>query len=222
MGRLEALSLVEKHTSYFNLLEQLKDPSCPICTQVKKSVQGFLDGYLYEGVNDDSNWNRLTAAKGWCSRHARDLEGFSDGLAVALFYRHLMRKSWAAPAAPPGTGWFRRKSDPTPCPACSYQGEIEAGQVKLFASALGEAEFIQAAAAHPGLCLPHAQGVIAGLKGGDQAHYRELSGRQLEALMLELDEIVKKNDHRSLEKMGKEGDAWKRALRRYYGPQYWV
>jgi hypothetical protein len=207
---------VEKHTSYFNLLEQLKDPACPLCAQVKKSLQGFLDGYLYEGVNDDANWNRLTASKGWCSRHARDLEGFSDGLAVALFYRHLLRKKDEAPRP----GWFRRKQDPPACPACVYQGELEEGQVRLFAGALAEPEFIQAAGAHPGLCLPHVSAVSARLKEPEKGHFLELAGRQLEALCRELDEIVKKSDYRNAEKMGKEGDAWKRALRRYYGLQY--
>jgi len=46
-----------------------------------------------------------------------------------------------------------------------------------------------------------------------------MSSLKLEALCLELDEIVRKSDYRNDEKMGLEGDAWKRALSRVYGPQ---
>src|SRR5688572_25834518 len=142
---------MEKFTSYFNLLEQLRDPACPICAQTHKSLRGFLDTYLYEGVNDDTNWNRLSAAGGWCARHSRQLESFSDGLAVALFYRHLIRKRIAALGAPKKGGWFFSKEDRPPCPGCGYESDIEQGQLRLLSQALAEAEFYAAMERHPGL-----------------------------------------------------------------------
>lgn len=211
---------MEKHTSYYNLLEQIKDPSCPICAQAAKSVQSFLDTYLYEGVNDDSNWNRLSAAGGWCARHGRQMEGFSDGLAVALFYRHEIRKRASRLGEKAATGWFSKKAATPPCPACVYQAEIEASQAHLMSRALAEPEFKSAMDSHPGLCLPHGDAVLRQMAGPDAEAFKKSFAAKLEALCLELDEIVKKSDYRNDQKMGAEGDAWKRALARVYGPQY--
>jgi hypothetical protein len=209
---------LEKHTSYYNLLEQLAGPGCPVCTQVQKSLQGFLDTYLYEGVTDDTNWNRLSAAGGWCARHAHELEGFSDGLAVALFYGHEIRKRIGKLGERPG--WFKKKALPAPCPGCAYQAEMEASLARQIAQAMPDPEFKAAFEAHPGLCLPHTEAVLAGMKGGAARDFKALASRQLERLCAELDEIVKKSDYRNKEKMGAEGDAWKRALKRVYGPHY--
>jgi hypothetical protein len=211
---------LEKHTAYYNLLEQLKDSACPICSQAEKSVQKFLDSYLYEGVNDDRNWNRLSAAGGWCSRHARQLEGFSDGLAVALFYRHEIRKRIQSLGERKETGWFSKKSSIPPCPACIYQDEIEAGQAHLLVQSLGEEEFQTVFRNHPGLCLPHTTAVLGNLRGDEALRYQKSASEKLEALCVELDEIVSKSDYRASDKMGSSGDAWKRALARVYGPNY--
>ena len=209
---------MEKHTSYYNLLEQLAGQACPICAQVHKSLQGFLDTYLYEGVTDDTNWNRLSAAGGWCARHAQQLEGFSDGLAVALFYGHEIRKRIGKLNAK--KAWFKRQAPLSPCPGCAYQADIEASLAHMIAQSMAEPEFKAAFEAHAGLCLPHSEAVLARMKGQPARDFSVLASRQLERLCAELDEIVKKSDYRNTEKMGAEGDAWKRALRRVYGPHY--
>jgi hypothetical protein len=215
---------LEKHTAYFNLLEQLKQPGCPVCAQLKKSLRGFLDSYLYEGVTDDANWNRLSASGGWCARHAHDLEGFSDGLAVALYYRFEIRKriknlDHGSAAESFWSRVFGTKKA-LPCPGCVYEEELESGQISMIASAAGEPEFWAAFEKHPGLCLPHSLGTLRRLSGEGRRKYLAQASSSLEALCAELDGIVEKSDYRSKEKMGAEGDAWKRALRRLYGPQY--
>jgi hypothetical protein len=148
------------------------------------------------------------------------LEGFSDGLAVALFYRHELRKRIARLGKKEGGGWFSKKAETKPCPACVYEFEIEAGQAQLLSSALGEPEFKSAMQAHPGPCLPHAEAILLRLSGGAAAEFKAYASQKLEALCAELDEIVRKSDYQNTEKMGPEGDAWKRALRRLYGPSY--
>jgi hypothetical protein len=212
---------LEKHSAYFNLLDQLKDPSCPVCAQTRLSMKNFLDSYLYEGVNDDSHWNALSAAGGWCASHARQLEGFSDGLAISLFYRHEIRKRVASLGSrPQKTGFFSKNKKIPPCPGCVYQGEVETGQIHLLALSLGEEDFWTAFEAHLGLCLPHTQATLQRLKGPQAEKFKALAGAKLEALCAELDEIVRKNDYRNTQKMGAEGDAWKRALSRVYGLAY--
>ncbi len=215
---------MEKHSAYFNLLEAIRqDPQCPICGQTAKAMRGFLDSYLYEGVVDDGHWNRLVASQGWCVRHAKTLEDFSDGLAVSLFYRHLLRLGVKALGAP-SSFWSRwAKVKPEPCPACDHETEMESGLARLLASAVDEEEFKTALNAHPGPCLPHATQIVelaGALSLPQRAELIVLLQSKLEILCAELDEYVRKSDHQNTERMGVEADAWKRALRRYYGPRY--
>lgn len=205
---------MEKHTSYYNLLEQLDEADCPICAQLESSLKNFLDSYLYEGVTDRENWDRLTRSNGYCARHCAMLENFSDGLAVALVYRHLVRQSLKTLGRKTKGSWFKKKKT-EPCPACDYETGIEQDQALLLAQALEEEEFRQKFEKHPGLCLVHAHLVAA--HGG--AGKKETAAR-LEALCAELDEFVRKSDHLNTEKMGSEGDSWKRVLRKFHGLRY--
>jgi len=211
---------MEKHTPYFNLLDQLKaaPADCALCASLRSSLKSYLDTYLYEGVNDDTNWNRLAAAGGWCGRHGAELESFSDGLAVALFYRFLLRRDKSL-AASQGS-WFKKAAKPDPCPACAHESQLEEGLAKLFSGAWEHDEFRAAFEAGSGLCLPHQQAVALQLPPRSANSFVAANAAKTEALCLELDEIVRKSDHRSSEKMGSEGDAWKRALRRALGRRH--
>jgi len=221
---------MEKHTAYFNLLDQAKKPGCPVCAQVAASVRAHLDTYLYESVTAEETWDKLVACKGYCARHSRELESFSDGLAVSLFYRHLLRLDLKAlkPGPPEAPGalskLFGHKGKAAPvglCPGCEHELEMERQQTRLMALALEEPEFWaawHARSAQPGdgLCLEHLRSVLAqaGPRGGE---FWALERSRFEALALELDEYVRKSDHECKEKMGQEGDAWRRVLQSYRG-----
>jgi hypothetical protein len=221
------MAAMEKHTAYYNLLDQARKPGCPLCGQVLASLKAYLDSYLYESVTAPEVWDRLTAAGGYCAAHNRQLEAFSDGLAVSLFYRHLLRRDLKLLAqAGPGLGQrllgrLRRAPKPAFCPACLHQAEAEAQALRLLAQALEEPEFWAAWKARPGrpgegLCLPHLRAVLP-LLGARKAELLALEQGRLEALALEMDEYVRKSDHACSEKMGAEGDAWRRALQAYRG-----
>lgn len=205
---------MEKHTAYFNLLEQLAISGCPICGQVHQSMEKFLDTYLYEGVTDRDNWNRLVASDGYCARHCSMMEIFSDGLAVSLFYGHLMKKRLAELGQKEKKPGFFKKEKSQPCPGCTYEEEIETSQCRLLAQAAQEPEFAEALKKNAALCLRHAQIACKQPQGTELiALVRSI----IEPLVAELDEFVRKSDHRNTEKMGAEGDSWQRALRAYHG-----
>ena len=210
---------MEKHTAYFNLLEQLAKPGCPVCAQVRGSLESFLDSYLYEGVTDRDNWNRLVASDGYCARHCSMLEKFSDGLAVALFYSHLvgLRLEGLGRESKKG-GWFSAKKE-TRCPACDYEADTEDSQVRLLVRAMEESEFRDAYRKNDGVCLLHARQAAAHAGPGAEA-VKELVRKNLGSLVDELNEFVRKSDHRNDEKMGPEGDSWQRVLRRFHGIRY--
>jgi hypothetical protein len=209
---------MEKHTAYYNLIEQLSREGCPVCEQVLESLTSFLDSYLYEGVNDRDNWNHLVASDGYCPRHCSMMEGFSDGLAVSLFYGHLYKERLKGLGKSEKRGLFASKKI-EPCPACTYEAEIESTQVLLFTQAMGESDFREAYEKNDGLCLLHTRQACA-LAGDHVEPLKVLAQKKLGPVIAELDEYVRKSDHRNTEKMGAEGAAWKQALRKFYGIRY--
>ena len=223
---------MEKHSAYYNLLEQLRLPDCPVCALASHAVDGLLVRYLDESVVHEDSWDRLKAAGGWCARHGRKLQDHGDGLAVSLFYGHLLgeearlleagRPGPTAPGEGAATkGWLQglgAKAKP-PCPACAVEADTEGTEVRLLALGLEESEFWQALQAHPGLCVGHGRAVLsqAGPRKEDFARWQ---ASRLSALAAELELFVRKSDHDSKEAMGAEADAWQRALRRYYGVRF--
>jgi hypothetical protein len=86
----------------------------------------------------------------------------------------------------------------------------------LMRQAMDEPEFLAAWRSHAGLCLPHVA-LVAAEPFTMRDEFLKVEAEKSEALCRELDEIVRKNDHKVQEKMGKEGDAWMRALKKMHG-----
>lgn len=222
---------MEKHTAYYELLKQLTSPDCPICALAARRTHAFLERYLEEGVVHEDTWDNLVAAGAWCGRHAHEIEGFDDGLAVALFYGHLLKKKMEAlnagqPLLPqtPGVasslglmGKLRGEAAQIQCPACSIEQETERTQAHLVSKALGEAEAVAAMQAHPGFCLSHVDLVLERAAPTLKAAFSAQQSAKLKALADELELFVRRSEHGATEPIGEERDAWKRALRRYYG-----
>lgn len=215
---------MEKHRAYYELMDKLDaGPGCPICLSVRNAMDSYLNGYLEEGVTDEANWGALKAAEGWCGRHAHQLEAKADGLAVALFYGHLVEE---AEAAIHGTGDKLARvralfgsEKKAPCPGCLRQHEAEGGQAHLLGAAAGEAEAQAKMGASLQLCVPHLRLSLRYADGAAARFLREDQGAKLKALREELRLFAHKTsqDGRGKEPLGAERDSWKRALRRWYG-----
>lgn len=215
---------MEKHRAYFELLDKLDaGPGCPICLNVHNALDSYLNSYLEEGVTDETNWGALKAAEGWCGRHAHQLEAKADGLAVALFYGHLVEEAEAA-IHDTGSKLARVRAlfgaeKKAPCPGCQREHEAEAGQAHLMAGAAGEEEARIKMRPNLQLCVPHLRLSLRYAKGDAAAFLQQDQGAKLKALRAELELFVRKTSHNHGAKadLGPEKDSWKRALRRWYG-----
>ena len=83
--------MVTKHTTYFNLLDALKEQGCPVCFVIKKNAQKFMDNFLYESVNDPGIRKQIKESVGFCNRHAWQLQKFGDGFGLGIVYEDIMR-----------------------------------------------------------------------------------------------------------------------------------
>jgi len=81
---------MEKHQTYFNLLDALKEKGCPICNLAKKNIHMAMDSFLYERVNDPGARKEIRKSLGYCNTHAWQLQKFGDGFGLSIIFNELL------------------------------------------------------------------------------------------------------------------------------------
>jgi len=203
---------MEKHQTYFNLLEALEE-GCPICFLIKKAVGGFMDNFLYECVNDTGTRQEIKAAQGFCNRHAWQLRKLGDGFGQAIVYHNLMEdalKLIVSPAAPKEI-----------CIFCKQEKDVQERYISQFKESFDDPEFSHHYQNSFGLCLPHLLVLLKSCKDKKiSAAARENESAKIKSIIEELKEFERKQDYRfSHEGFGKEGDAWIRAIEKFIGKE---
>jgi hypothetical protein len=110
------------------------------------------------------------------------------------------------------------------CPACERRAEAQNLALKSLIDALEErdVQMTDALKTSDGLCLPHLRHVLESMRSRHAFDMLvAITQDQLSALILELDEFVRKSDHRFRhEKISEsERESWRRALQRVVGPK---
>ena len=234
---VETYFYMEKHQTYFNLLDALKEKGCPVCNLVQKTTHMSMDSFLYERVNDPGERKEIRKALGFCNTHAWQLQKFGDGFGLSIIFNELLGmlnekissavleedKKKSKTLLKELTG---RKAKPsyqekakTTCPICNNLRDCEKRYINTFIDGLKEAEFRIAFSSSYGLCLPHIVSVLAMCK--DEELLKELlktESEKIGKLRKELDEFERKHDYRfSKEGFGKEGNSWIRAIEKMIG-----
>ncbi len=185
------------HLSEHEVLEVLAEPVCAVCALAARVGRTYLAGVIEGGINDPetrADWRRRG---GLCRHHwgvARGLE--APALPLAILAEDLLEE-----------GLKGRLPRPPRCPACAVEAEAEARYLAAIA-ALPEPQLFSALAAGKGfLCLDHLARLPEGKK---KARFRA----RLEEILADLGVFQKKHDYRfAKEPMGRERDAWLRAVR---------
>jgi len=237
--------------SYFEILDACKEPDCPVCCLGRNSASRHLKSLIYEGVNDVRLRATIRKSVGYCHEHTWLLPeaGESAPLGIAIMHRDLLNtihgrlgdseynktrkntfKSVVAEAMRLDEGSSRSialaKYLPSraQCPACERRDEAESLALKALIDALGKQDSQMTAAlkTSDGLCLPHLR---QALEAAQNRHTFDdlvaITQEQLSALIKELDEFIRKSDHRFRhEKISEnERESWRRALQRVVGPE---
>ena len=216
--------MAEKDTLYFELLDALKAGGCALCWLARKASDSYINALLHEGVSDVPIRDELRNARGPCYRHAWQMtDKRGSVLGTALIYRDVVNtlaKALQYDAAAPRR-WrgyrealARRLAPTTGCPACTLEQDAERRSAKTLLKHLSSAEVAAAYAAAGGLCLPHFQVVLS---HANEEATRTLAQWQEAALCHlrdELDELIRKHDHRFQSESITEEEAasWKRAV----------
>lgn len=147
------------------LAESMDVTGCPLCHHRGRAIGRFIDGFLYESVNDVTFRRDLDAARGFCAVHThalfdadRRLSGGMLGSAILLgailrIREHELRTAHSARGISRG----RRVQDAARPPAClvcaeaAHIDEVAAGSLVRFSADTLWAEAVGAAE----MCLEH-------------------------------------------------------------------
>lgn len=234
--------------SYFEILDACKESGCPLCRLGQRSAQRHLTNLIYDGVNDIPLRATLRDSYGYCHEHAWMLpdSGESAPLGIAIVHRDILNtlrkrlaedsfdkerkgsfRSLVAGALDPqrqdsGTGSSPHLPTSAICPACERRQEAEQLALASLLDALDKQDqpMCEALESSDGLCIPHLRQALNAARS--QVAFDTLvalTNVQLTELIENLDEFIRKNDHRFRgEKITREErDSWRRALQRTSG-----
>ena len=237
--------------SYYEMLDACKEPNCPVCRLGQASANRHLTSLIYDSVNDVSLRATLRESLGYCQEHTWLLPDAGDSapLGIAVIHRDLlntihkrlgesdygkvrrsnlrsvvteaMRLGDGAPRTTTTAKYLPAKSQ---CPACERRDEAEKLALKSVSDALGEqdADMKSALQNSDGLCLPHLRRALETARNRDAFDLLvTVTQEQLFTLIQDLDEFIRKNDHRfRREKINeRERVSWRQALQRMVGPR---
>lgn len=145
--------MAERHVNWFALEKACSLPGCPLCTIVADRSSRYIDNMLFEHVSDRGFRARYREAGGFCRKHARSLDSYRDGLAVAILGVDVLSDilpSLKKRKVPPVKGQ---------CPACVETDRVEREFLGFIAENTEE-EFVRFFTASGGLCVPHYRALL--------------------------------------------------------------
>jgi len=222
-----------------------------VCVLGQTSANRHLTSLIYDGVNDLTLRATLRESLGYCREHAWLLPGAGESatLGIAIIYRDLLNsirkrldksdygksrrdklKSAVAEVMSLDHGIVNSNAatkylpSKAQCPACERRDEAENLALKSLIDALEDQDALMTDALikSDGLCLPHLRQALESMRSRHAFDMLvEITQDQLSAIILELDEFVRKSDHRFRhEKISEsERESWQRALQRLVGPK---
>jgi hypothetical protein len=213
-----------------DLLAAMRQGACPLCVLVERAERKAVDHFLYDQVNDISRRDALRASRGLCLPHTEMLAEGRSALGVAILSRDILRAMTAeleAPGGDGGLGWLKNRfgtgavaqiaariEPQASCPMCAERPRLEAPLIAGLLHNLRDQAFAAAFDGSAGLCRVHLANTLraAGAEPGRDIAARQVAiWRRLEA---ELDEFIRKHDHRFQGEIFEgERDVWRRALR---------
>jgi hypothetical protein len=211
--------------------ELLGNRGCVLCALVQRSLQRYLSALAYESVTDVRERALIRAARGFCAEHGRMLRENRAALGSALIYRdvlvHLVQDleglETRGQRGDDVGGRLRRAllggegaaalPPRATCPACRRVEEAEQLYCDALAVGMDDGAIVAAFGRSDGLCAPHLRVVLRLARPQQVARLQVAQIAIWKALIDELDEFIRKQDHHFRhEPSGDEADSWRRAI----------
>lgn len=224
---------------FYELGDALAQPGCAICRLNAGTAEQFVDGLLWENVNDPGVRARIRQAQGFCHKHSSILirPGASSGVAIlmhdvlksvlllmegarfealpALSLRRAQEHFNPRQPAAATADLVSRLTPSAKCPACVHVEAMEHIYLStLVEHLLGPENLLPAYQTSDGLCLTHFRQALSRIR--DKAVLDSIIDTQQaiwQQLACQLAEAIRKSDYRFHdEPVGDESGAWLRAV----------
>ena len=191
-----------RDTAAFEVRDALRETGCPVCRLTMRSVAKLLQSIAYEQVNDVGLRNELRIAGGFCNAHAHQwLREAQHALGTALIYRDVIMAALRTLDRAPRPrrrlrgllGGSDRRGPEGACHACHMKLEAEGRYVEaLLAVVAADASALNGSDA---LCRRHVR-TVARLGGPGADCILQQTRSSVEALLRDLEEVIRKEDYR--------------------------
>jgi uncharacterized protein DUF6062 len=228
-GRRSRSGVPGRDIAYHRLLEALGAPGCPVCSLRRVAVHRYLDGVLYESVNDVNLRRALIRSRGFCPEHAWELVDFADSLGTAIIYTDQIARALGDVQDARGRSGgkrslaardlMRRRAPEAPCPACRVADDVTMRYLSVLIQHIGQTEIRQAIEGSSFLCLPDVlRALEISLYPDEKRVILGIVEGKLARLHTELAELIRKCDYRfTHEPKGEEQTSWFRAVGQLVG-----
>ncbi len=235
--------------SYYEVIDACAETGCPLCRLGQASANRHLTSLIYDSVNDVDLRATLRDSLGYCKEHAWLLPraGDSAPLGIAVIHRDLLNtihkllgesaydKSRRSSLRSVMTGVMglddgpereptvaKYLSEKAQCPACERRNEAEKLALKSISEALAKADTDMTAALQQsdGFCLLHLRMALEAARNPEAFEALvTITQQQLATLIGNLDEFIRKNDHRFRHETISDDEraSWRVALQRVAG-----
>ena len=183
-----------------------QSPGCPICHYGRQAGHAFLEGLLYESVNDFGLRQQLGQSLGFCAFHSQEMLRFPGtrlGAAIleqAMLKEALHRINDQTPARRSLLGGRRNHGDVSPvlgdCPVCLHEREAERRAIEELLAHWDD-DWAGALENAGGLCYNHLHQAIRLSPDRETAsQLKAIHQRLWQALIEHLDAFIRKHDYR--------------------------
>lgn len=84
---------MSKGLAYYALRDALSEPGCAVCRLKATTIERYLDGLLWESINDPGTRHKIRQAQGFCHVHAWALARTGASLGTALLMRDVLHNA---------------------------------------------------------------------------------------------------------------------------------
>ncbi len=180
---------------------------CPICHYGRMSGRKYLDGVMYESVNDFGLRQRLVSNMGFCAFHSQEILTFpGTKLGAAIIEQAMLKEALRRmDATSPGRNSFFSRGAKNPpaaaapdvgsCPACLHERASEQRAIEDLL-AHWDASWEELLKKSGGMCFNH---LVQALKLAPKPIGKKLKQMHAELwreIISQLDEFIRKQDYR--------------------------
>jgi hypothetical protein len=222
-----------KPFSYFDIIDILEHPGCPICNLLDQKSDRYLGSIFTEMLLDPDTHQAFRARRGLCAQHsARAAEYIGGSLEIAMLFAAGLEEVVQAlsEGLPSGSGnalknlakrngkqtaLERRLAPTAACMVCSYLHEAEKRYIDTLGKHIHDPKVSKAFEDSEGLCLPHFRMALVNMSN-DSARERLISIHKeiWTTLKDDLESFIAKNNYLHKHEINpREGDSWRKVTR---------